>query len=163
MEADEIYTTNYLDSVKIAQRCVYFGFLISAFVLLVIDLPKGTTGIKVPLINMELQSPQSALIILAALYFLNSLLMSFSIRNATRNKQKISREDIQNAVSHFPLTLTSKGIFGIVVFFGLAAVNMVIYTEGFNFAWYVGWPLGTLTAWGYWDAFNEARNNLSHA
>ena len=90
--------------------------------------------------------------------------MSFSTRNAIRNKQKISSEAIQNAVSHYPFTLASKGLFGIVVFFfGLAGVNMLLYIDGFNLAWYLGWPLGTLTAWGYWDAFYEARKHLSHA
>jgi len=161
MDIDNIYLDNSLESIKFAQHCVYLLVVFYALTFF-ICVDNNFRSIKLPLLDITTSSKESTLFFIAVMYFVNGILMSFSVRKAIINICKISCSEVQLALRNYPLTLTSNGFFCLLIISSIAGPAFCIFDLGFHLPFYFSWPLTLLFSGGYIDAFFKAKEKLHY-
>ena len=149
MDADEIYIENTRAALKQAQNCIYFGFIISALMLFVFSDSADPEIIVIPIINLNMGTRALTMIALISIYFLNGLLLSYSVGMIEKNMKHITNDSTRNALVQFPSIIFAGGFYRLVIIFGLLGAATLMFTEGFSLSFYLGTLFGIAIGFPY--------------
>lgn len=129
---DELRINNFIDSLKLSQRMFNFGLLISFLAIFVALKPGETENVKMPLLDINIDSKENFILISAFFFFIVGIYMSFAIKRCCLLITKIENQELAEAAKSYPSIVNANFLYTAIMMVSLAGVWAAAITKAYN-------------------------------
>lgn len=153
-DLDQIFNIqkeNYQESLKLAQRAIFFGLLIAGIAHYLPYASEGAQLPKLPFLSVEFTSLETLQITLLVLYLGSGFLAWFAMRNAYQNLTEIKDRNLAIAVSKYPCLAVTNFWFGGILAGALLSIGAMLLMSIYEFNNIYQKLLYIIAALPYWS------------
>lgn len=158
MRIDEITANNFIESLKLAQRMFNCGLLISFLAVFVAFKSGGVGDVKVPFIDMSLDSKENFITISAFFFLVVGVYMNFAIKRCGSLIKKIESPELAEAVKNYPSIVNANFLYTTIMVVSLGAVWAATITQVYGIQAIYGVVLANIIITPYIHGARSSRN-----